>query len=370
MSQLISNSSPSKPYLNVRPQIATEMENIVDGVFHPLQGFLCQNDYRSVLFEKRLSNDKPWTIPIVLDIDEETAQKLNEGEELCLFDPSTESTGFLQIEEIFQCDKSEFARNVYGTTDPTHPGVARTFAMGGFLVGGKVKLAKRGSHPLSEYSLTPQETRVLFKEKGWKTVVGFQTRNVPHVGHEYVQKTALTFCDGIFINPVVGPKKEGDFKDEVIVEAYDALVRNYYLKERAVLAVLRNEMHYAGPREAVLHALIRKNFGCTHFVVGRDHAGVGKFYGPYAAQEIFEEFPDLGIVPVFFTAFFYCVKCAGVANEKTCPHNSEQRVEFSGTRLRESILKGERPPVELIRPEVSEIIMRFKDPFVSASQKM
>jgi sulfate adenylyltransferase len=195
-------------------------------------------------------------------------------------------------------------------------------------------------------------------------MVGFQTRNIPHLGHEYVQKTALTFVDGLFINPVIGKKKSGDFKDEVILEAYEALIRNYYLKDRAVMAILRTEMRYAGPREAIFHAIVRKNFGCTHFVVGRDHAGVGKFYSPYAAQEIFTEFPDLGIIPLFFTSFFYCDRCGSVVNEKICPHDRSHRTDFSGSGLREKLSKGEPLPKEFVRPEVADVLLKWKDPFV------
>jgi sulfate adenylyltransferase len=352
------------PVLTVEAEVGTDIENINDSVYHPLEGFLNQQDYQSVLLEKRLSNDKPWTIPIILDVNEEDLQGAKEGDQIILSEPITKLRALLQIEEVFPYDKKEHSRRVYGTEDVKHPGVAKTFSMKNLLVGGKVKLTTPGENRFQQYSLTPRETTFLFKEKGWKTVVGFQTRNVPHMGHEYLQKTALTFTDGIFINPVIGPKKEGDFKDDVILESYKALIKNYYLKERAVMAILRSEMRYAGPREAIFHALVRKNFGCTHFIVGRDHAGVGKFYPPYAAQEIFDEFPDLGIVPLFFTSFFYCRKCSGVANEKTCPHPTSEHIDFSGTKLRDYVTRGEPPPPELIRPEVSEIIMSFKDPFV------
>ncbi|MCJ7644649.1 MAG: sulfate adenylyltransferase, partial [Candidatus Aminicenantes bacterium] len=191
----------------------------------------------------------------------------------------------------------------------------------------------------------------------------FQTRNTPHIGHEYVQKTALTFTDGIFVNPVIGKKKKGDFKDEVILASYEELIRNYYLKERAVMAILQMEMRYAGPREAIHHAILRKNFGCTHIIIGRDHAGVGTYYHPYAAQEIFDEFPDLGIIPLFFRAFSFCKKCNSVVNEKTCPHPSPEHIQFSGTKIRDLLVQGIIPPAELIRPEVARIIMQFKEPF-------
>jgi sulfate adenylyltransferase len=204
---------------------------------------------------------------------------------------------------------------------------------------------------------------VLFNTKGWHTVVGFQTRNVPHLGHEYVQKTALTFVDGLFINPVIGRKKAGDFKDAVILAAYEELVQHYYVRERTVMATLHTEMRYAGPREAIFHAIVRKNFGCTHFIVGRDHAGVGDYYAPYAAQEIFDDFPDLGIIPLFFTAFFYCRRCGSVAHEKICPHGVEARLDFSGTLLRQ-LLTDRHAPDGLIRPEVAEIILGIDNPFV------
>ena len=236
--------------------------------------------------------------------------------------------------------------------------------MGDLLVGGKITLVREMETPFSKYNLRPVETRVLFKEKGWRTVVGFQTRNAPHLGHEYVQKTALTFVDGVFINPVIGRKKRGDFRDEVILEAYNVLIEHYYLKDRAVMSILPFEMRYAGPREAVFHAIVRKNFGCTHFIVGRDHAGVGDFYPPYAAQDIFDEFPDLGIIPLFFKTFYYCKKCGGVVNEKICPHGEEQHIKFSGTRIRELLRRGQRPPREMMRPEVVDVILRSGNPFV------
>ena len=205
---------------------------------------------------------------------------------------------------------------------------------------------------------------MLFKERGWRTVVGFQTRNAPHLGHEFIQKSALVFTDGLFVNPVIGRKKPGDFRDEVILAAYEALIRNYYPKDTVVLSVLRYNMKYAGPREAVHHAIIRKNFGCTHFIVGRDHAGVGNYYGPYDAWRLFKEFPDLGITPLFVREFFYCKRCGGVVNEKTCPHGDAYRVRFSGTEIRSTILNGGKPPPEMMRPEVLETILKFKHPFV------
>lgn len=352
----------SMPKLAVDNELAWEASNIAHGLYSPLEGFMIQEDYLSVLREKRLSNDLPWTIPIILDVD--SGLKPSEGETVALEAEGGKPIALLQIEEVYAYDRRELAKLVYGTLDANHPGVAKTMRLKDRLAGGKIELLNEPDNPHQKYTLTPLETRVLFKEKGWRTVVGFQTRNIPHLGHEHVQKTALTFVDGLFINPVVGRKKPGDFKDEVILEAYEALIKNYYLRDRAVLAVFHTEMRYAGPREAIFHAIVRKNFGCTHFIVGRDHAGVGNYYPPYAAQEIFEEFPDLGITPLFFKSFFYCKKCLGVANEKTCPHSPRERVTFSGTKIREMLKRGVEPPKELIRPEVVEVLKRYDNPFV------
>jgi sulfate adenylyltransferase len=230
-------------------------------------------------------------------------------------------------------------------------------AMGDVLLGGEIDLVGRPDLPFEDLTLDPQQTRALFEKKGWGTIVAFQTRNVPHVGHEYLQKTALAFTDGVFINPVIGKKKSGDFLDEVILDSYKALLENYYIEDRSALSILHLEMRYAGPREAIFHAIVRKNFGCTHFIVGRDHAGVGNYYEPFAAQEIFGEFPDLGITPLFFKSFFHCKKCGGVSNDKTCPHGDEHKINFVGTAIREMLTKGEVPPPEMMREEVAQAII-------------
>jgi len=232
------------------------------------------------------------------------------------------------------------------------------------IIGGKITLLENEQREFDNYNLTPKETRFLFKEKGWKEIVAFQTRNPPHIGHEYVQKTALTFVDGIFINPIIGKKKTGDFKDEVILSSYETLMQHYYLKQRAVMSILRTSMKYAGPREAIHHAIMRKNFGCTHFIVGRDHAGVGNYYGPYDAHDIFTEFPDLGIIPVFFRSFSRCTKCGSVVNDKICPHDQKYHINFSGKKIREILRNGEVPPEDMMRKEVAETILKFDNPFV------
>lgn len=352
------------PKIQVSRELTKIVENISDGVLSPLEGFLGEDDYLGVVEDMRLTSDLPWTIPILLDIEKEKANDLVEGDELVLVDEQGLVMAVMHLEEKYSYDRRRLTKQVLGTTRREHPGVSKIYSMKDLLLGGTIRLLKRSEDEFSRYRLKPIETRVLFKEKYWKTIVGFQTRNPPHLGHEHMQKTALTFVDGIFINPVMGRKKTGDFKDEVIIAAYEELIRNYYLKENAVLAILETEMWYAGPREAVFHAILRKNFGCTHFIVGRDHAGIEDYYPPYAAQEIFEEFPDLGIVPLFFRSLFYCKNCYGIANEKTCPHDESHHVKFSGTEIRRRLHRGEKPPRELMRPEVTETILGWKNPFV------
>jgi sulfate adenylyltransferase len=351
------------PRLVIDSELVSDVENIAAGVYSPLEGFLGEADFHGVLAGMRLQNDVPWTVPIVLDTDRETAARLKTGEEVLLAGEDGRPVALLHLQEKYAYDKGETADKVFGTRDPAHPGVAKVLGMKDILLAGPVDLIDVTPTPFDRYKLTPKETRVLFEAKGWRTVVGFQTRNTPHIGHEYVQKAALTFTDGLFINPVIGRKKKGDFKDEVILASYEEAIRHYYLKERTAMAILQMEMRYAGPREAIHHAILRKNFGCTHIIIGRDHAGVGSYYPPFAAQDIFEAFPDLGIAPMFFRSFSYCKKCGSVVNEKICPHPPADHIQFSGTKIRDLLVKGEYPPAELMRPEVAEVIMRFKDPF-------
>jgi len=351
------------PKLTINDESVSDVENIATGVFSPLEGFMGRADYRNVLNEMRLRTDLPWTIPIVLDASPEEAARLKEGKDVLIENESGRPVAILHLQEKFEYSKDELAEKVFLTMDKAHPGVAKVAGMKEILLAGPLDLLEVSPTPFDRYKLSPKETRILFKEKGWKTIVAFQTRNTPHIGHEYVQKTALTFTDGIFVNPVIGRKKKGDFKDEVILASYDELIKHYYLKERAVMAILQMEMRYAGPREAIHHAIVRKNFGCTHIIIGRDHAGVGTYYHPYAAQDIFEEFPDLGIAPLFFRAFYFCKKCQSVVNEKICPHPNSEQIQFSGTKIRDLLVKGEVPPAELMRPEVAKVIMQFESPF-------
>jgi sulfate adenylyltransferase len=350
--------------LKLSGELVQDVFNITCGVYSPLEGFVCREDYRNILDNRRLASGLPWTIPVVLDITLQEAKELSENNEVCLLGPDEKAIALLHIRDIYEFDKEELSLKIFGTTDAAHPGVARIKVMKERLVGGDVDLINEPEHPFGQYTLKPLETRALFKEKGWANVVGFQTRNVPHLGHEYVQKTALSFADGLFINPVIGKKKKGDFKDRVILDAYGALIKNYYLEERAVMSVLNMQMRYAGPREAVFHAIIRKNFGCTHFIVGRDHAGVGGFYRPFDSHRIFDEFPDLEITPLFFKSFFYCRRCGSVACEKTCPHEKAERINFSGTEIRNLLKEGKFPPGEMMRREVAESVIFHKQPFI------
>ncbi len=348
----------------VTDELRKDFECIAYGVFSPLDGPLNRDDYLSVLERSRLHNGLPWTFPIVLDVTDELASGIREGDDVALSSAGG-PFGILHVGDRHSFDRKAHAESVFKTLDVKHPGVAKTGKMGPVLLGGSIDIFDETPGVFPKFRLKPKETRFLFNELRWRTVAGFQTRNAPHIGHEYVQKTALAFVDGLFINPLIGRKKSGDFRDEAIIDAYEALIRHYYTRNSATLVTLEMEMRYAGPREAIFHAIVRKNFGCTHFVVGRDHAGVGSYYGPYEAQEIFSEYPDLGIAPLFFRNFFYCSKCGGVENEKVCPHGPEDHMNFSGTEIRRMFLDGERPPETLMRPEVVDAILKHPDPFVS-----
>jgi len=355
--------APEMPRLELSEGLAADAANIAHGVYSPLEGFMTRDDFENVLEEMRLSNDLPWTIPIVLDASPEELRGVEEGDEVALYYRGR-PIAVMRVEEVYRWDKRRYAEKVFKTTDPAHPGVAKTMQRRELLVGGPILLVDEPPEPFERVRLWPKETRVLFEARGWRTIAAFQTRNVPHMGHEYVQKAALTFTDGLFINPLVGWKKPGDYRDEVIVEAYQVLLRHYYPRDSVVFSVLRMEMRYAGPREAVHHAIVRKNFGATHFIVGRDHAGVGSYYGPYEAWDLLRSFPDLGITPLFVREAFYCKKCGQMVNEKICPHPEEYRVRISGTKLRKMIMEGRRPPPYMMRPEVADVILKHPNPFV------
>lgn len=351
--------------ITISDDLANDVENIADGIFSPLEGFLGQQDFESVISKGRLTNDLAWTIPIVLDVDESTAKRLKQRGQVLLKNTDGIGVAILNVEESFTFDKNKMAQGVYGTTDTNHPGVAKTMTMNDYLLGGKIDYVQRPKDSeIRKYRMSPSQTREAFAKAGWKTIVAFQTRNPPHVAHEMLQKTSITTRDGVFVNPIIGRKKSGDFIDEVIVKCYEIMIENYYPKNRCTLGTLHTEMKYAGPKEAIHHAIMRQNYGCTHIIIGRDHAGVGTYYDPFAAQKIFNNYPELEITPIFFPAFFYCKKCLTFTNEKGCPHGKESREEISGTKMREMIQNGQAPSEFILRPEVSQLILKHPNPFV------
>ncbi|MHA1244353.1 MAG: sulfate adenylyltransferase [Candidatus Heimdallarchaeota archaeon] len=351
--------------IEINAEILEDLQNIAYGVFSPLEGYMVQEDLESVVETKRLPTDIPWTIPITLDVAPKTIAGIKEGDDIALV-RNDEVIAVMNLEQIYDFENKEnVCEKVYATKEEAHPGVKAIMDCEDKLLGGKISLLNWKPERFEEYTLQPTETRALFKEKNWKTIVGFQTRNVPHLGHEYVQKTALAFVDGLFINPIIGKKKPGDFLDSVILKSYETLIENYYLKEKATMSILRTRMRYGGPKEAIHHAIVRKNFGCTHFIVGRDHAGVGNYYGLYDAHAIFDEFPDLGIEPMFFKSFFKCSKCGGVVMEGICPHGKDFRSLISGKKIRQMLI--EKKPEELseeMRPEVAAYLASQNDLFV------
>ncbi|MFB5627922.1 MAG: sulfate adenylyltransferase [Nitrosarchaeum sp.] len=351
--------------ISISEDLANDVENIADGIFSPLEGFLGKKDFENVISKGRLSNGLAWTIPIVLDVDESTAAKMKKAGKVLLQNHQGLGIAILHVKETFTFDKEKTAKGVYGTTDSSHPGVAKTMSMQDYLVGGKIDYIQRPEDTeIRKYRLTPLQTREAFAKAEWKTIVAFQTRNPPHVAHEMLQKTSITTRDGVFVNPVIGKKKSGDFVDEVIVKCYETMIEHYYPKNRCKLGTLHTEMKYAGPKEAIHHAIMRQNYGCTHIIIGRDHAGVGTFYDPFAAQKIFDDYPELEISPVFFPAFFYCRKCLTYTNPKACPHDDDAKEQISGTKLRQMIDDGKSPSEFILRPEVSKVILDYSHPFV------
>ena len=343
------------------PVNLADLELIATGIVSPLTGFMCHADYARVVQEMHLASGLVWSIPLTLAVTTEQAAGIREGQEIALTE-GERVLAVMTVTEKFPYDKQVEAREVYRTTEEAHPGVARVYRQGDVLLGGDIWLLDWPSAKLHEFPdrrFSPAQTRQMFAERGWRRVVGFQTRNPIHRAHEYIQKTALEIVDGLFINPLVGETKADDIPADVRMESYDALLRDYYPANRVVLGVFPAAMRYAGPREAIFHAMCRKNFGCTHFIVGRDHAGVGKYYGTYDAQRIFDEFTpaEIGITPLYFENTFYCRKCGGIVSAKTCPHDKENWLSLSGTQVRQMLEQGQPLPGEFTRPEISQVLI-------------
>jgi sulfate adenylyltransferase len=347
------------PVIRLNPFEMSDLEMIAIGGFSPLEGFMTRPDYDRVVREMRLANGLPWSMPITLAVTDEQARSLRGHKRVALADSAGTLHGVMAVEDIYQYERKAEAARVFRTTETAHPGVAYLYSRGGWLAGGPVEVFRRpGTGNFEEYRLSPANTRRIFQERKWKTVVGFQTRNPVHRAHEYIQKAALEIVDGLLLHPIAGETKSDDIPLETRLRCYEVLLANYFPKDRVLLALNPASMRYAGPREAIFHALVRKNFGCTHFIVGRDHAGVGNYYGPYDAQAIFEEFvpAELGITPLFFENTFYCTRCMGMASPKTCGHDPSARLVLSGTQVRKILTEGGQLPMEFTRPEVAEVL--------------
>lgn len=359
MAPLFLERARTLPRLRLDRNQVLDLEKIADGTFSPLTGFMGSAETQAVMDRIRLPSGLPWSIPILLTVTPPEAASVEPGSTAVLENGSGRIAGLIEVAEIFPWEKTELATKVYGTTDRRHPGVDQLFRRGDLAVAGDVRLLERSESPIPpRFDLSPAEVRRRIAEKGWRRIVGFQTRNLGHRAHEHLQKTALEFADGLLIHPLIGWKKPGDMLPDVILEGYEVLIERYYRPGRVLLAGLTTAMRYAGPREAVFHAIIRKNFGCTHFIVGRDHAGVGGFYGKYDAHRIFDDLiPDLGITPFRLHGPFYCRACAQCTTEHVCPHGEEERIEISGTDVRAMLARGERPPAEFMRPEISDFLI-------------
>ncbi len=347
------------PKITVGSRQLADLEMLANGAYSPLSGFMTRADYLSVVDSMHLSNGLPWSIPITLSVEAEQAESLKEGSQVALVNAEGALQAVMTVEEKYGYDREHEASQVYRTTEDAHPGVKVLYAQGDVLLGGPVRVVDLQPQAFAQYRYTPTQSRQLFEERGWKRIVAFQTRNPVHRAHEYIQKCALETVDGLYLHPLVGDTKGDDIPAAVRMRCYEALLENYYPADRVILGVLPAAMRYAGPREAVFHALMRKNYGCSHFIVGRDHAGVGNYYGTYDAHHIFANFDPakLAITPMFFDHTFFCRVCDSMASSKTCPHGNEQHVTLSGTKVRQMLQAGQMPPREFSRPEVAQILI-------------
>ncbi|HYU75948.1 MAG TPA: sulfate adenylyltransferase [Ktedonobacteraceae bacterium] len=349
----------SLPQVLVGSRQLADLEMLAIGAYSPLGGFMKRADYLGVVNDMHLANGLPWTVPITLSTTSEQAATLKEGSQVALLNEHGTLQAVMTIEEKYGYDKQHEASKVYRTTEEAHPGVKAMYQQGDILLGGPVRVVALQNQAFAQYRYTPGQSRQLFVERGWKRVVGFQTRNPVHRAHEYIQKCALETVDGLYLHPLVGDTKGDDIPAHVRMRCYGVLLANYYPTDRVILGVLPAAMRYAGPREAIFHALMRKNYGCSHFIVGRDHAGVGNYYGTYDAHHIFAEFDParLGITPMFFDHTFFCRACDSMASSKTCPHGDDHHVTLSGTKVRQMLQAGEIPPREFSRPEVAKVLI-------------
>jgi sulfate adenylyltransferase len=350
----------SLPRITVSSHTLSDLYLIAVGGYSPLTGFMGSADYDSVVDAMRLSNGLPWSVPVTLAVDASAAASIAIGAEVALVDEEDSLVALLRVEESYTWDRDREAERVYGTVDRAHPGVAKLDRMGDVLLAGPIEYVyERDISGFAERNLTPAETRAEMNRRGWKTVVAFQTRNPVHRAHEYLQKCAMEMVDGLLLHPLVGDTKSDDVPADVRMRCYEVLLEKYYPEGRVLLSVLPAAMRYAGPREAIFHAIMRRNYGCTHFIVGRDHAGVGNYYGTYDAQRIFDQvdLERLGIQPLMFEHAFFCRACEQMVTPKTCPHDKEHHVFLSGTKVRELLAGGQRPPAEFSRSEVADVLM-------------
>ena len=345
------------PRVQLDKRATSDLVMIAIGGFSPISGFMEEADYKGVVDDMRMADGTVWSVPVTLSVTEEVAAPLTEGSLVRLDNPEGKFVGVLELTQKYHYNKAHEAINVYRTDEDKHPGVKVIYDQGAVNLAGPVWLLEREAHPLfPSYQIDPAASRAMFREKGWRTVVGFQTRNPIHRAHEYIIKCALEIVDGLFLHPLVGATKSDDIPADVRMRCYEIMMENYFPQDRVILAINPSAMRYAGPREAIFHALIRKNYGCTHFIVGRDHAGVGDYYGTYDAQEIFEQFKpeELGITPLKFEHAFYCTRTEQMATAKTSPATKEERIHLSGTKVRAMLREGKTPPPQFSRPKVAE----------------